>query len=1066
MKKTFKKRSLVTVVCALISALTISASGCDALSSLVGGGTSTENSSVAVESPETSESVGSVEEPESSEVPETSETPETSESPETSETPETSEKPDDPEKPQTSTLSITAPTGVVYPYVDEAKAYLEAGAGADVCKYAPASIRNPQKAIAISWKWSGRGQSKFLVEYATKSDYSDAISVEVGGSKRSVDVYNLYKGANYYLRIKALNSKGDVLATQEGTFQTTDLGPRVMNVDGISNVRDLGGWDTSFGKKIVQGIAYRGGALKDKNLKAEDGSIFQITEEGKRYMSEVMGIKGELDFRNPTESGITLEEGSMIPGATLTYITADGYENVITNAAPREGYRKVFSYLANKDNYPLYYHCTAGADRTGSVSYILHAFLGVSELECEQDYEFTSFSIYGTRGGSTGANTNRYAGMKRLLNEYPGDNLQQKAQNYLLDIGVTEAELNSILTIYFGEEMSINSSNPEIPDEDGSLKVTAPTGEVYPYVYQAKQYLLAGEGAEVYDYYTAMDNPFAPIEVAWTFDGRGASKFIVEYATRENFSDALSVEVGGAKRKAELYNLYKATNYYLRIKAVGSNGEVLYVGTGEFYTTDLGPRVMNIEGVHNVRDLGGYETSLGKTIVQGIAYRGGSLTDPPKDDHYSNNISEEGKKYMSEVMGIKAELDFRTPEESGVGYESVIPGATLTYITLGGYTAPFYHGKETYRQLFSYFADENNYPMYYHCTGGADRTGTVTFLLHAFLGVSELECIQGFAFTTFSIYGPRASSKGIYWQEFQDMISLLKAYEGDNLQQKTENYLRSIGVTETELYNIKAIFFGEPTLAETIIPASYNKGVDGDFVISMSGKTPAKLYLGGVETAFTYEDGKLIVAEAQLPSLSNGEVEGMIAYADGSEEAFTLMWNESSEVTMDGLFSFGDDGTFTLESPSTFLTTSGNIGYGKTAIAHLSSVGHVNTDGGGGLRIFLGSYGVEIRGNLFRTYTLDKSGAMKEVSRATGMKVNNHVFENGGTLYIKMEIVDATTMQMTIKVEAATTVEYTYNFTRIENEIESANAKLSFWFRNNEFASLTVYDSTAWEERK
>ena len=55
---------------------------------------------------------------------------------------------------------------------------------------------------------------------------------------------------------------------------------------------------------------------------------------------------------------------------------------------------------------------------------------------------------------------------------------------------------------------------------------------------------------------------------------------------------------------------------------------------------------------------------------------------------------------------------------------------------------------------------------------------------------------------------------------------------------------------------------------------------------------------------------------------------------------------------------------------------------------------------------------------------------------------------------------------MTIKVEAATTVEYTYTFTRIENEIESANAKLSFWFRNNEFTSLTVYNSKAWEERK
>lgn len=101
----------------------------------------------------------------------------------------------------------------------------------------------------------------------------------------------------------------------------------------------------------------------------------------------------------------------------------------------------------------MYYHCTAGADRTGTVSYILHAFLGVSELECHQDFAFTSFSVYGVRGSQSGrgANAERYLAMVALLKEYAGETLQEKAQNYLLSIGVTEAELENLKGIFFGD---------------------------------------------------------------------------------------------------------------------------------------------------------------------------------------------------------------------------------------------------------------------------------------------------------------------------------------------------------------------------------------------------------------------------------------------------------------------------------------------------------------------------------------------------------------------------------------------------------------------------------------
>ena len=136
---------------------------------------------------------------------------------------------------------------------------------------------------------------------------------------------------------------------------------------------------------------------------------------------------------------------------------------------------------------------------------------------------------------------------------------------------------------------------------------------------------MAGEGADVGDYFVDVDNPQVPIMVEWEAEGIKASKYLIEYATNENFSDALAVEVRGTASAVGLYNLYKATTYYVCISALDAQGDVIKKDYGEFYTTSLGPRVMDIEGVHNVRDLGGYKTSNGKTLVQGIAYRGGHL---------------------------------------------------------------------------------------------------------------------------------------------------------------------------------------------------------------------------------------------------------------------------------------------------------------------------------------------------------------------------------------------------------------------------------------------------------
>ena len=343
-------------------------------------------------------------------------------------------------------------------------------------------------------------------------------------------------------------------------------------------------------------------------------------------------------------------------------------------------------------------------------------------------------------------------------------------------------------------------------EEDGELMITSPVGVQYPYVTEAKNYLEA-INANVTDYFKFMNNPYAPIVVRWEYPSDVAVSFSVEIATSPDFSDACVINVDSFSRSCELYNLFKSTKYFVKVTAYRGE-DITDVAESSFSTASLGPRVMKVDGIYNVRDLGGHANTNGETTLQGLIYRGGSLTPA---DIYDSQLTEAGKIIMSKDMKIKTEIDLRSPTEAGNLNESIIPGVSLIYIPLGGYGNAFSDstvGRQAYRKLFSTLANENNYPIYYHCTGGADRTGTVSFLLNALLGLDEETLIKDYEFTSFSIYHMRNTKEGDYATFFKEFRDKLEAFEGDTLQKKTENYLLSIGVTEDEIYNIKAIMLG------------------------------------------------------------------------------------------------------------------------------------------------------------------------------------------------------------------------------------------------------------------
>lgn len=130
--------------------------------------------------------------------------------------------------------------------------------------------------------------------------------------------------------------------------------------------------------------------------------------------------------------------------------------------------------------------------------------------------------------------------------------------------------------------------------------------------------------------------------------------------------------------------------------------------------------------------------------------------------------------------------------------------------------------------IFRSFADEKNYPLYVHCNHGADRTGTVFFLLNGLLGVPYEQLVQDFELTTFSASGTRTRTginkddtfdrtseyAGISECSEQNYVAFDKLYElimtnyGENktLSQAIENYLLTVcGITSNEIAKIKSI---------------------------------------------------------------------------------------------------------------------------------------------------------------------------------------------------------------------------------------------------------------------
>lgn len=169
---------------------------------------------------------------------------------------------------------------------------------------------------------------------------------------------------------------------------------------------------------------------------------------------------------------------------------------------------------------------------------------------------------------------------------------------------------------------------------------------------------------------------------------------------------------------------------------------------------------VELEGCFNFRDLGGYQTTDGRSMRTGRIFRADGLqrlttADLDRLEHEiglglvidlrsSDEVREDGRGAIEERIRIDHMPLFPEARERGESRRSEVSEmlkdmGQLYYLMLQAAAAPI-------AQVVCTLADSET-PAVFHCAAGKDRTGVISALLLSILGVPEETIVADYAFS-------------------------------------------------------------------------------------------------------------------------------------------------------------------------------------------------------------------------------------------------------------------------------------------------------------------------------
>ena len=234
------------------------------------------------------------------------------------------------------------------------------------------------------------------------------------------------------------------------------------------------------------------------------------------------------------------------------------------------------------------------------------------------------------------------------------------------------------------------------------------------------------------------------------------------------------------------------------------------IGSGTV-TTEGPVRMINLETMRNVRDLGGWTTIDGRTIKYGKLIRGSELN--------GMHVASAADIRHLRILGVEAELDLRADYEdahgvSAFGFKSARQAgsdeqATYLYTSDSGQLPAHltqYMYLQRWRQEFNFIVANlrASRTIYFHCRWGADRTGYLSLLLEGLLGVPYDGLIKDYELTSFASLNKKK-------EMIDPVIEIVLTHKGETLQEKFEDFwVKRVGVKQTDVdYFINEMLEGE-----------------------------------------------------------------------------------------------------------------------------------------------------------------------------------------------------------------------------------------------------------------
>ncbi len=152
--------------------------------------------------------------------------------------------------------------------------------------------------------------------------------------------------------------------------------------------------------------------------------------------------------------------------------------------------------------------------------------------------------------------------------------------------------------------------------------------------------------------------------------GDSSTKYTVYFADNRKFENAESYETAGT-----MLNLYGSflpgKTYYWKVvgDAEGSSSRV-----DKFTTLDEPVRYISTSSIINVRDIGGWKIDDEKKVKYELIYRGGKT-----NARGGNECDERDVILFREKLGIRTEIDLRTPNEDDSGQTESVFGSDISY---------------------------------------------------------------------------------------------------------------------------------------------------------------------------------------------------------------------------------------------------------------------------------------------------------------------------------------------------------------------------------------------------